>query len=71
MVQAKAQETEDISQSIIEERNKTFVAYLESVGGKLAQYTAEILQDKLIIKSANTGKIKLELNVNTFAPLSS
>ena len=71
MVQAKAQETEKIPQSLIEEQNQIFVVNLESVGGKLAQYTAEILQDKLIIKSANKGKIKLELNVNTFAPLSS
>ena len=47
---------------------QVLVCYLESVSGKLSQYTSEILQDKLIIRSVNKGKVKLDINVHSIAP---
>ena len=44
------------------------MTYLDTVTSKLAKYTAEILQDKLIIRCTEKGKVKLELNVQTIAP---
>ena len=49
-------------------KQQVFVCYLESVSGKLIQYTSEILQDKLLIRSINKGKVKLDINVHSIAP---
>ena len=45
-----------------------FACHLESVNNKLASYTAEVTKDKLIIRSMNKGKVKLELDIQTIAP---
>ena len=45
-----------------------FSGFLESVKGTLSEYTVEILQDMLFIKSKK-GKVNLQLNVRTISPL--
>ena len=38
------------------------------MNNKLSQYTAEITSDKLIVRSMDKGKVKLELAIQTIAP---
>ena len=49
---------------------KVFMAYLESVSGKLSSYIVEVQNDKLLIKSRNTQKLKMEFDMQTIAPFS-
>ena len=49
-------------------RNFVIPAYLESVSGKLSEYIVEIGPDKLLIKSKNTNKLKMEFDIQTIAP---
>ena len=49
---------------------KVFMAYLESVSGKLSSYIVEVQADKLLIKSRNTQKLKMEFDMQTIAPFS-
>ena len=46
------------------------MAYLESVSGKLSSYIVEVQWDKLLIKSKNTQKVKMEFDMQTIAPFS-
>ena len=66
MVHKLAEESQNLESVKVEQQ--VFVSYLESISGKLSQYTSEILQDKLIVRSINKGKIKLDINVHTIAP---
>ena len=50
--------------------NLVIPAYLESVSGKLSAYIVEVGSDKLLIKSKNTNKIKMEFDMQTIAPFS-
>ena len=50
--------------------NHVFSAYLESVTGKLYTYIVEVGWDKLLIKSKNTNKLKMEFDMQTIAPFS-
>ena len=47
-----------------------FSAYLESVTGKRSKYIVEVGWDKLLIKSKNTNKLKIEFDMQTIAPFS-
>ena len=56
-----------IKSAVKPEESNVFVCYLESVSGKLSEYSVEILEDNILIKSSK-GKIKLQFNVNTITP---
>ena len=44
-----------------------FTSYLESMSGNLKPYTAEVTYDKILIKSRNLNKVKLEFDLPTIA----
>ena len=50
--------------------NLVIPAYIESVSGKISAYIVEVGWDKLIIKSKNTNKLKIEFDMQTIAPFS-
>ena len=57
-----------IKKSVTFECDKQFfTSYLESTSGNLKPYTAEITYDKLLIKSRNQNKAKLEFDLPTIA----
>ena len=68
MAQTLSEFLEQNSESL-KEKQSIFETYLDTVALKKAKYTTEILQDKLIIRCNKKGKVKLELNVQTIAPL--
>ena len=58
-----------IKSAVESDEVNVFACYLESVSGKLSEYSVEILQDNILIKSSK-GKVKLQFNVNTISPFS-
>ena len=48
---------------------QVFKSYLQSATGKLNEYTVEVQQDQLLIKSSK-GMVKMQLQVNDISPFS-
>ena len=59
-----------VTKSVIKTTPHVFSAFLENSGNELTPYTFEVHEDKLIVKKLNTNKVKLELELNSMAPLS-